>query len=111
MGDQGHCLYDIIDIDCYIVGQLIKAFFREYQIASPGFFTQNLLNSTKDDQIKDEFNKLNEPLKSMILWLLDLCIEVTYYRETNKMTIENLAICFSPNFVRHQDPSKLLLLQ
>lgn len=76
--DMGHNLNDIDGIDNYIVGQLIKAFFREYQIASPGFFTNQLLNSRKDDDIKSQFNKIKQPLKSMILWVIDLCIQVKF---------------------------------
>ena len=75
--DQAHCLYDI-DVDNYIVAQLIKAFFREYEIASPGFFNDDILNARQEDNIKLQFSKMKEPLKSVILWLLDLCLEVKY---------------------------------
>eukprot|EP01083_Nonionella_stella_P033435 91542_1 len=108
--DLGHCLSDI-ECDSYIVAQLIKAFFREYQIPSPGFFSDALLNSNQDEQIIEEFDKLEVVSKSLILWLVDLLFEVVSHTKSNKMSIESLAICFSPNLCRHYDPSQLLLLQ
>ena len=73
--DMGHSM-DSMTVDNYVVGQLIKAWFREYQIASPGFFQEILLNSKTDDEIKKEFNSMDEPFKSVLLWTMDLCLEV-----------------------------------
>lgn len=40
---------------------------------------------------------LPEPNRSVVLWLLDLLVEVAGSSDTNKMTPHNLAIVFSPN--------------
>eukprot|EP01084_Bolivina_argentea_P296886 511387_1 len=106
--DMGYSLHEIFDHQaysgCYIVGQLIKAFFREYEIIEPGFFSDKLLNSNENNEIKNEFNKINEPLKSIMFWLIDVCIDqVIYHKKHNKVTIENLAICLGPNLIRNKN--------
>ena len=81
MDKKGERLDDILQFpdqaqNNYIAAQLIKAFFREYEIPSPGYLPLTLLEATEDSDIQNEFDKIGEPLKSMILWLLDLVIEV-----------------------------------
>ena len=95
--DIGYSLNNIDGVNNHIVAQLIKAFFREYEIASPGFFTNELLDcltNNDDNEIILQFNKINEPLKSIIVWLIDLIIYTSNFKQENKMTISNLSICF-----------------
>jgi len=109
--DRGERLSDVDGIGNLIVGQLIKAFFREYEIPSPGFFSDALLNAKDDADVKREFNLTEEPIKSMLLWLFDLCLEAVKHEESNKMTLDAVSICFAINFVRNPDPTVLLQLQ
>ena len=76
--DMGESL-DSIGADSFVAAHLIQAWFRKYPIASPGFFSENLLNAKKDGDIKKEFNAIYEPLRSIILWTVDLCLEVIIF--------------------------------
>lgn len=52
-----------------------------------------------------------EPYHSVLLWLLDLCVEVAYFSPINKMNSKNLAIVIAPNLfdpTSIKDPGKLL---
>ena len=39
----------------------------------------------------------NAQQHSLLMWLLDLCVDVASHKAVNKMTPENLAIVFAPN--------------
>ena len=99
--DEGVSINDINDN--IIVSQLIKLFYREF----PGdFLTKNILtinNNDNDSVIINEFNKINEPYKTLFIYCLDICMDVLKYEDTNKMNIDALCICMSPNFIRNQD--------
>jgi len=40
---------------------------------------------------------MKEPKRTVLLWLLDLCVEVSNVSHINKMTPQNLAIVIGPN--------------
>merc|ERR550525_597953 len=47
----------------------------------------------------------------MVLWLVDLVIEVASHSESNLMDIDALSICFAINLLRSVDPETLVTLQ
>jgi hypothetical protein len=84
------------DINC--VSNLIKVWFRE--------LPQRLLDGVSRDAIQacdDEaaagkiVDSMSEPERSLLLWLLDLCVEVSAKAAVNKMSPQNLAIVIGPN--------------
>ena len=46
---------------------------------------------------------MTDPSLSLLLWLLDLCILISSKQDVNKMTPQNLAICFGPNLSESSD--------
>jgi len=90
------------DINC--MANLIKVWFREQP--------KHILTGVDEEKIKDCDNidkagviltGLKEPTFSLLLWLLDMCIEISSYSDINKMTPQNLAIVIGPNLF---SPSK-----
>ena len=86
----------------HIPAALIKHFFHELK--------PNLLNCIPQSQVEelssyeslDLFAKkkdelIPEPNQSTLLWLLDLLIEVSEHKSSNKMSLNSLAAVFSPN--------------
>ena len=48
----------------------------EYELPSPGYLPLSLLEAKEDADIEREFKQIAEPLQSMLLWLIDLVVEV-----------------------------------
>ena len=95
------------DVDCHIYANLIKVYFRDLPRKILSGINIGLVNklSTEADA-GSLMHTLPEPASSLFLWLLDLFILVSSQQFVNKMTIQNLAICFGPNLcdTDHLDP-------
>ena len=44
-----------------------------------------------------EYNQFPEPMRSLLLWLLDLMADIVTNEAVNKMGAKNMAIVMSPN--------------
>lgn len=84
--------------DVNVTANLIKVWFRD--------LPKPLLNSVKPGLIEEAQSvagvrkamaNFPEPNKSILMWLWDLCVEVAEFKETNKMSPQNLAIVIGPN--------------
>lgn len=74
--DMGERMSEIKGMNVHVASQLLKAWFREYPVRTPGFLPVKLLNARSSDQLNREFNNIKEPLKSIVLWLIDVAVEV-----------------------------------
>ena len=56
-------------------------------------------------------NGMADPYQSLMLWLLDVCVEVSSYSSVNRMGAKNLAIVIAPNLfqVPELDPMRSLI--
>eukprot|EP00485_Elphidium_margaritaceum_P010013 CAMPEP_0202691010 /NCGR_PEP_ID=MMETSP1385-20130828/5848_1 /ASSEMBLY_ACC=CAM_ASM_000861 /TAXON_ID=933848 /ORGANISM="Elphidium margaritaceum" /LENGTH=920 /DNA_ID=CAMNT_0049346351 /DNA_START=23 /DNA_END=2785 /DNA_ORIENTATION=- len=90
------------DMDCMLLANLIKVFFREFPVP----LLQNVdsakiekVQHTRDMQDVANImqNELSEPYKSYYAWLVDLCREITQHRAQNLMTSKNMAVVVAPN--------------
>ncbi len=93
------------DVNC--VANCVKIFFRDLPRALLGSVDIEVMSKVETaDQAASAIAAFPEPDKSVLLWLLDLCAEVTSHSQVNKMTPQNLAICIAPNLfvIRNQDP-------
>jgi len=86
------------DTDVNVYANLIKVWFRD--LPDP------LLNCVNPDMIEhvsstEEAAKvvqtMVEPNQSIFLWLCDMCVEISKYEKTNKMSAGNMAIVVGPN--------------
>lgn len=99
--DKGEPWQGDPDVDAHVVANLIKIFFREL----PNLGLLNWLGDAaiaqiaigNDVDIEKSVADLPEPHKTLLLWLLDLCVKVARKADINRMTAKNLAIVLSPN--------------
>jgi len=99
--------------DVNILATLIKVYFREAPEAlfnSISVEQMYLMASLPIDRIPAEFDKIPEPQKSLILWLLDVLAQVVLNEEKTKMSARNVAICVSPNLFSITDPNPSTVL-
>lgn len=61
------------------------------------------IDDISKDQAKNLIEGLQDPMRSVALWLLDFCVLVSSHCEDNKMTAGNLAICMAPNLTSCED--------
>mmetsp|Transcript_75671 Transcript_75671/g.67881 ORF Transcript_75671/g.67881 Transcript_75671/m.67881 type:complete len:341 (-) Transcript_75671:103-1125(-) len=101
----------LIEVTPIEIAQLIKAFYRSLPCDEPGYLPQSLLDAQSEDDIKQHFNLLSEPRKSLLLWTFDLWIKIEEYKPKNKMTLQSMAIVFSPNMVRSTNPNPMVFLE
>jgi Ran GTPase-activating protein (RanGAP) involved in mRNA processing and transport len=85
--------------DIHCISHLIKVWFRDCpEKLLSDIPVKEIVNCTKSkDSIRESFEKLAEPKKSIFLWLLDLCVKISSSAQKNLMSSKNLAIVFSPN--------------
>jgi hypothetical protein len=98
--------------DIHIISNLIKVFFRELPVhILNGVSTEKVTNCDSEDQAGKIVTEMNEPYASYLLWLLDLCADVSDHADKNKMTAKNLGIVFGPNLFTpsDKDPMQSLL--
>jgi len=89
---------DVTMDDVNVTANLIKVWFRE--------LPQPLLSCVKTEIIERAqavagvakvMVDFPEPNRSILLWLWDLCVEVSAHKDVNKMGPQNLAIVIGPN--------------
>eukprot|EP01083_Nonionella_stella_P121944 366570_1 len=99
------------DVNC--VANLIKVWFRDLPEHLFDFVDhERIACATEESQVDDVISLFAEPMKSILLWLLDLCVCVSSNQAVNKMTPTNLAIVFCPNMISENpdtDPMSQLI--
>lgn len=60
-------------------------------------------NFQAGDEVWPHIQTLKEPNQSVLLWLLDLCVEVAALEEMNRMTPCSLGVVIAPNIYRSPD--------
>ncbi|MES1908186.1 MAG: hypothetical protein MHM6MM_001167 [Cercozoa sp. M6MM] len=97
--------------DVNIVANLIKVWFRDLPepILSP-LPAEDIEKGGSPAAAGELVQRLPEPNNSIVLWLLDLCCEVTEHQSMNRMTPKNIAIVITPNLITSNftDPIKNL---
>ncbi|GBG28201.1 Rho GTPase activating protein, putative [Hondaea fermentalgiana] len=103
--------------DPHIPANLIKQFFRELRPNILSKFSRDTVVAIADsapdyELIEASVMDLDEPGKSVLLWLLDLMCAVSKNKDQTKMTIKNLAIVMSPNLydIQHMPPMEALVV-
>ena len=88
--------------DVHVIAQMIKTFFRK--LPDPLYNALHLSRSSFEEMVKLTPEQLTqrveafvEPFRSVLLWLLDLLIDVANLQKRNRMSPENLSIVFAPN--------------
>jgi len=84
--------------DVNIISNLIKVWLRELPThllddARP----EDVQSCDSEEQAGIIVNELTDPYQSILLWLIDLCLDVSKLSHVNKMTAQNLAIVIGPN--------------
>jgi hypothetical protein len=84
--------------DVHCISNLLKVWFRDLPraILDP-IDTAHIDAVTTDAEAAAIVEMLEEPHKSIFLWIIDLCVECSSQADVNKMTGKNLAIVFGPN--------------
>eukprot|EP01112_Ceratiomyxa_fruticulosa_P002144 TRINITY_DN1226_c0_g2_i1.p1 TRINITY_DN1226_c0_g2~~TRINITY_DN1226_c0_g2_i1.p1 ORF type:complete len:346 (+),score=40.40 TRINITY_DN1226_c0_g2_i1:272-1309(+) len=84
--------------DLNTIASLIKIWFRELPIPILNALPQeSIFYSSEIADCVAAFDRLPEPQKTLLNWLMDLLIQVAQHSAVNKMTIQNLAIVVAPN--------------
>ena len=86
--------------DVNIIANLIKIFFRNLPQSLCANIPERILYKVAENDIETahrELDSIDEPWKSVLLWLLDLMSVVVMNEAVNKMAVKNMAICVSPN--------------
>ncbi|BFU21314.1 RhoGAP domain containing protein [Entamoeba histolytica HM-1:IMSS-B] len=104
---------DMMDATVDDISNLIKLWFRELPRPILNVLScDQIFYSTEPAESYKAFESLNEKSRALLTWLFDLMIEVAKNRETNKMTIQNLAIVIAPNLYEPEstDPMEGLVM-
>lgn len=98
------------DINC--MSNLIKVFFRdlpEKVLDLGGLKAEKLSEATSLEQAAKDVAGMASQARSVLEWLLDLCVTVCAYTDVNKMSPQSMAIVFGPNlFVPSSDTNVYL---
>jgi len=87
------------DINC--IATLIKVWFRELPKPLLDCVTHySVVECTTLERAGEICEKMPEPEGSIMLWLVDMCVECTVKSGVNKMTPTNLGIVIGPNLFR-----------
>lgn len=91
--------------DVYTVATLIKLWYRELPNPLFSSFSKEELYFEDPEKIKKAVEKMPEPNRTLLEWLITLMELVFEKKDINKMTIENLgiSITFSSFFISHQN--------
>ena len=94
------------------IANLIKFWFREL----PSLLL-NQLNTTQIqmagvEECWKEYQTLNDISRNLLDWLFDLLVQVSQFKDENKMTLQNLAIVVAPNLYEStsSDPMEGLMM-
>ena len=92
--------------DMNVIANLIKVWYRDLPCKIFDTLPDRtvLIKPQYNDELMHNLIQLfTEPYQSLLLWLLDLCCDITQYSTINKMTSKNLAIVIAPNlYTFHQ---------
>jgi hypothetical protein len=92
------------DVNC--IANLIKVWFRDLpEPLLQQIPAESILECTDEEGAGTVINEMSEPNSSILLWLLDLCIDVSSNSGVNKMTPQNLAIVCAPNLFKPPAPA------
>ena len=88
--------------DAHIVANLIKIFFRSLpeNVCSEKAIPEKVIYLVADSNIDEAYKMLMDiqnPWKSIILWLLDLMAIVVQNEKVNKMCVKNISVVMAPN--------------
>ena len=88
--------------DAHIVANLIKIFFRNLPISlcSENAIPEMVVYKVADNNVDNAYTVLmsmDDPWKSVVLWLLDLMATVVQNEKKNKMCVKNISIVIAPN--------------
>jgi len=84
--------------DVNSVANLLKIFYRDMPIPIMNVLPNETIGSSGDANVCIEaYESMKEPFKSILGWLLALIVEVAGYRDSNKMSEQNLSIVIAPN--------------
>jgi len=87
------------DINC--ISTLTKVWFRDLPKPLLDCVTHyKIVECTSTEGAGEIVEKMPEPEGSIMLWLVDLCVECTLKSSINKMTPTNLGIVIGPNLFR-----------
>lgn len=95
--DKGN--YDV-RCDVHVMANLIKVWFRDLPIPildTKGIDPQQIQRATNIQSASEVIQRFPGHERSIVLWLLDVCVEVANFEDDNKMTAQNLAIVIGPN--------------
>lgn len=97
--DSGN--FDVRGCDVHVMANLIKVWFRD--LPTPILDSidpevkQRIASAQSTQAAADLLQRFPEPQRSIIMWLLDVCVNIARYEDRNKMTAQNLAIVIGPN--------------
>lgn len=84
--------------DVNSVANLLKIFYRDMPTPIMNVLPNNTIMASGDANVCIEaYESMKEPFKSILGWLLALIVEVASYRDSNKMSEQNLSIVIAPN--------------
>ena len=94
------------------VANLIKLWFRELPTLLLNGLNGNQIQMSGVDECYNEYCTLPEHSKQLLDWLFNLLVEVSQYKDQNKMTLQNLAIVVAPNLYESSssDPMEGLMM-
>jgi hypothetical protein len=84
--------------DINSIANLLKIWYRDLPTPILNELpSEAVCNSTDPEVCIEAYKSLKEPQRSLLGWLLDLMVDVASYKDTNKMSEQNLAIVVAPN--------------
>ena len=114
-------LFDYQKIEPIILCDLVKLFLRDLpQPLIPFQFYDELLQIFKDNRttppkmislLNTCFNKMPRPNKALLIRLIKFWAKVAANQSVNKMTAENLAVCFCPNIMYRQGDQMMKMVE
>ncbi|ELP83384.1 GTPase activating protein, putative [Entamoeba invadens IP1] len=110
---NGTITNDMIGATVDEISNLIKLWFRELPKPILNVLSSDqIFYSTEPTESYKAFQTLNERSRNLLGWLFNLMIEVSKNRDTNKMTVQNLAIVIAPNLYEPEttDPMEGLMM-
>merc|ERR1712228_90708 len=97
-----------------LIANLIKMFYMKLpQAILHEIDVSEITNVRKAESVKGIVDKMQEPHKSLFLFLCDLCLDIAEYENENRMGIKGMAVVASPSLYDSTsffDPMKAMTL-
>jgi len=94
--------------DINVMSNRIKVWFRDLPHPILGVVNSEAITlCATGEQAVQLLDAFPEPNRSIMFWLIDMCVEVAENCDTNKMPPKNLAIVIAPNLFRPQSVAQL----